>query len=627
MRWSSSASPIAARRVVLAQPLQELALVEVVLDEVGAEQRQAAVEAHARLGQQLQDRAVELHDLLVVLGEDQPRAPRRARPPRALGVDAPRAGHPQVRVDRQVALEAQEQVLAVRGDRLDGAAAEALGPAVLAEARVRRGDGVGDRAREHRADAVGRVVDGVALGHLLHQGYGWDVHADLAAIVGADHVEARRARSQDASGLRGRAGALVRRAARAEVAAVVAWCYERDVAMIPVGGRSGYSGGIVPRPSDADAVAIALDRLDAIRSFDPLLWRMEAEAGVTTATVARRARENGLLFPPDPGAAEQSQLGGNLATNAGGPHAFKYGVTGRWVTGVEAVLAPGELVTFGGPVRKDVAGLDLRSLLIGSEGTLGIVTAAWLRLVPAPGEAFPVVGGVSTASARAARRSTRCWAAASCRRRSSTWTGAASRPRRRRSCDAPGAALLVVCEAESARDRDELLEALGPRRRVAARRTRSGAGARACRSRSAPRAARSSPRTSRCRSSGWPRRSRGRSRSARATAWRRCSWGHAGDGNLHSSFLLDPGDEEMRARADAAARDLFAWPRALGGTASGEHGIGLLKARAAVAAVVAGGGRGGARRSSARWTPRACSTRARRSRRREQPVFDRTRAR
>ena len=76
------------------------------------------------------------------------------------------------------------------------------------------------------------------------------------------------------------------------------------------------------------SVALALDRLRAVRSFDPELWRMEAEAGVTTATVARLARENGLLFPPDPGAPEQSHIGGNVATNAGGPHAFKYGVTG-----------------------------------------------------------------------------------------------------------------------------------------------------------------------------------------------------------------------------------------------------------------------------------------------------------
>ena len=109
-----------------------------------------------------------------------------------------------------------------------------------------------------------------------------------------------------------------------------------------------------------------------------------------THEIRRVARESGLYFPPDPGAAEQSLIGGNLATNAGGPHALKYGVTGRWVTGLEAVLAPGELVTLGGATRKDVAGYDLSSLLIGSEGTLGIITAAWLRLIPAPEASFPV---------------------------------------------------------------------------------------------------------------------------------------------------------------------------------------------------------------------------------------------
>src|SRR5262249_51325937 len=87
---------------------------------------------------------------------------------------------------------------------------------------------------------------------------------------------------------------------------------------------------------------------------------------------------------------EQSQIGGNVATNAGGPHAFKYGVTGRWVTGLEAVVPPGEVISVGGPVRKDVAGYDLKSLLIGSEGTLGIVTPARLRLLPAPEAAHPV---------------------------------------------------------------------------------------------------------------------------------------------------------------------------------------------------------------------------------------------
>ena len=105
---------------------------------------------------------------------------------------------------------------------------------------------------------------------------------------------------------------------------------------------------------------------------------MHVEAGVTTADVQRLARESGLRFPPDPGAAEISQIGGNIACNAGGPHAFKYGVTGHWVTGIEAVIPPGEIVRIGGPIRKDVAGYDLKNLLVGSEGTLGLVTAAWL---------------------------------------------------------------------------------------------------------------------------------------------------------------------------------------------------------------------------------------------------------
>ena len=88
---------------------------------------------------------------------------------------------------------------------------------------------------------------------------------------------------------------------------------------------------------------------------------MCVEAGLSTAQVRRLARENGLLFPPDPGAAEQSQIGGNIATNAGGPHALKYGVTGAWVSGLEAVLRRGEVITLGGAISKDVAGYDLRA--------------------------------------------------------------------------------------------------------------------------------------------------------------------------------------------------------------------------------------------------------------------------
>jgi FAD/FMN-containing dehydrogenase len=399
------------------------------------------------------------------------------------------------------------------------------------------------------------------------------VHADLAALVGDEHVEAGVVVA-DESRLSGRAAALVRPGSAEEVAAVVAWCYERDVAMVPVGGRTGYAGGAVPRGGD-DVIAIALDRLDRIRSFDPLAWRMEAEAGVTTATVARRARESGLLFPPDPGAAEQSQLGGNLATNAGGPHAFKYGVTGRWVTGVEAVIAPGELVRFGGPVLKDVAGLDLRSLLIGSEGTLGIITAAWLRLVPAPAEAFVVACGYASVAAGCA--------AIDAVRGSGVVPAAVEylEGLSLRAAPAPflagDGALLVVCEAESARDRDELLGALGAGavapppaevwrwREGVSFAVRSLRGDKLSEDVAVP--------VDRLREAIEGVVAIGARHGVEA-----CSWGHAGDGNLHASFLYDSADGAARDRCAAAAEELFALARALGGTASGEHGIGLLKA-------------------------------------------------
>jgi FAD/FMN-containing dehydrogenase len=401
------------------------------------------------------------------------------------------------------------------------------------------------------------------------------VYADLASLVGAGYVE-RDVALADASGLSGRVPVLVAPGSAEEVAAVVAWCYAHEVAMVPVGGRSGYSGGIVP-VGGPDTVGIALERLDRVRSFDPLRWRMEAEAGVKTATVARRARESGLLFPPDPGAAEQSQLGGNLATNAGGPHAFKYGVTGRWVTGVEAVIAPGELVSFGGPVRKDVAGLDLRSLLIGSEGTLGIITAAWLRLVPAPAHAFPVAAAYGSVREGCAAIDAVLGSGvvpAAIEYLDGRCIAAAPAPFL---ADAAGAGLLVVCEAESVGDRDELLEALGagavapPSSEVW--RWRDGVSI-------AVRAARGEKLSE---DIAVPiERLADAIEGTIAIGARHglegCSWGHAGDGNLHSSFLLDPGDDEMRARADAAALELFAMARELGGTASGEHGIGLLKA-------------------------------------------------
>src|ERR1700684_2672335 len=213
------------------------------------------------------------------------------------------------------------------------------------------------------------------------------MQAELARLLGAEHVldappdspyNADLARRR---GLVGRADAGALPGSAQQVADVVRWCYAHDVAIVPRGGGTGLLGGAVPCDG---GVVLSLERLRRVRELEPALWRIYAEAGVSTRDVQRLARENGLFFGPDPGAAEQSQIGGNVATNAGGPHAFKHGATGAWVTGLEVVLAPGELVQLGGYGRKDVAGYDLKSLLIGSEGTLGVITAGRLRTLPAP---------------------------------------------------------------------------------------------------------------------------------------------------------------------------------------------------------------------------------------------------
>ncbi len=220
--------------------------------------------------------------------------------------------------------------------------------------------------------------------------------------------------------------------------------------IVPRGGGTGFTGGAVPLDG---GVVLSLERLTKIRHLDPGLWRAAPEAGVITADLRRRARENGLLFPPDPGSAEQSQLGGNIATNAGGPHAFKYGVTGAWVTGLEVVLAPGELVTIGGPIRKDVAGYDLKSLLIGSEGTLGVVTAAWVKLIPAPEAALPLAAALRRHARPGAPRSKTPWPAASSPPRSSISTPAPSRR--------PAARSRSTCPDEAALHGDRRRRRLG----------------------------------------------------------------------------------------------------------------------------------------------------------------------
>jgi glycolate oxidase len=170
------------------------------------------------------------------------------------------------------------------------------------------------------------------------------VGRELSRLVGSEHVLEVPASSpygRDAGRRRGvesHAELAVLPASAEEVASVLRWCYEHDMPIVPRGGGTGMMGGAV---ATEGGIVLSLERLRRVRELEPGLWRIMPEAGVSTRDVQRLARENGLMFAPDPGASEQSQIGGNVATNAGGPHALKYGVTGSWVAGLEVVLAPG----------------------------------------------------------------------------------------------------------------------------------------------------------------------------------------------------------------------------------------------------------------------------------------------
>jgi glycolate oxidase subunit GlcD len=430
---------------------------------------------------------------------------------------------------------------------------------------------------------------------------GYSAQRELAALIGEEGVieggaPGARAYLHDATesrGITGRADAVAIPATAEQIAQVVGWCYEHDVPIVPRGGGTGYGGGAVPLDG---GVVLSLERLAAPAVIQEGGWRARVEAGARTADVRRRARESGLLFPPDPGAAEQSTIGGNIATNAGGPHAFKYGVTGAWVTGLDVVVAPGELVSFGGPVRKDVAGYDLKSLMIGSEGTLGIVTGGWLRLMPTPESSLPLLGLYPSIEAGCAAirgvleagllpAALEYLDAGALRGTIGALTDSIqllppTSPETTR--------FMILADADGSAEeasllRRELRETLArgasfvhaPTSRFEIRalwRWRDGVGLNVAAQQGGKLSEDIVVPVERLAEAISATLEIGERHGVQA-----CSWGHAGDGNVHATFMVDPSDAAELARAQAAAQELFPLAVGLGGSVSGEHGIGLVK--------------------------------------------------
>lgn len=177
--------------------------------------------------------------------------------------------------------------------------------------------------------------------------------------------------------------AVARPANTGEVSAIVKLCHAHGVAIVPQGGNTGMAGGAVPDASGRELV-LSLSRMNTIRSIDPVGMTLEAEAGVILKTAQDAAAHVGRLLPVSLAAEGSAMIGGIVSTNAGGLNVLRYGMTRALVLGLEVVLADGTVVNGLRHLRKDNAGYDWKQLFIGSEGTLGIITAAVLRLLPQP---------------------------------------------------------------------------------------------------------------------------------------------------------------------------------------------------------------------------------------------------
>ena len=433
---------------------------------------------------------------------------------------------------------------------------------------------------------------------------GADLREALRAIVGDDGLIAPGAPSEpyltDHRHLyRGRALAVVRPRSVGEVSQVLALCHARRVGVVPHGGNTSYCGGATPDDSGTQLV-LALSRMNRIRSIDPQNDSLVAEAGCLLAQVQAAADAAERLFPLSLGSEGSCQIGGNLSTNAGGTNVLRYGMMRELVLGLEVVLADGRVLHALAGLRKDNTGYDVKSLFLGAEGTLGVITAAALKLFPrirARATALVAVAHVRAAVALLGRlRSASSDRVSSFEiiPRSALELTARHIPHVADPFGTPHP-WYALCELSSSRAADpldELLEeALGAA--LTQGEVRDAVLARSERERDALWRIRDNiPEAQRREGAGLKHDisvpvSRLADFVERAAPWieahvpegRLIAYGHAGDGNLHFNVSALPGADASRllARADAVRRAVHDLVRDFGGSFSAEHGIGRLK--------------------------------------------------
>lgn len=373
-----------------------------------------------------------------------------------------------------------------------------------------------------------------------------------------------------------------------EVRRTVLLANELRFPVVPRGAGTGFSGGAVPVRG---GVVLSTERMDRILSIDDENFVAVVEPGVVTGTLKDAVKRRGLFYPPDPASLKTCTIGGNIAECAGGMCALKYGVTRDYVLGLEAVLGTGELVRTGVYTAKGVVGYDLTRLLVGSEGTLGVVTRATLKLIPLPETAATILAffrtnhdGSRAVGAVLGARITPCAlelmdrTAIDCVREGSGLAvppdagcavlaevdgteHAVSRDAVRVEAACVRLGALEVRRAEDPRDRDDLWQL----RRSISPALRKVNPVKLNEDIVVPR-------------SRLPDMMAFLQELAARTGLRIVNFGHAGDGNIHVNVMISGTDGDERRRADEAVAEVFRTTVALGGTISGEHGVGIAKA-------------------------------------------------
>ena len=357
---------------------------------------------------------------------------------------------------------------------------------------------------------------------------------------------------------------------------------------MPRGAGTGLSGGAVAIDG---CVTVVFTQMNSIVEIDPLNLTATVEPGVINADLNKSAAEHGLLYPPDPASFETCTLGGNLAENSGGLRCVKYGVTRDWVLGLEVVLADGSVIRTGGKNKKDVAGYDLTGLFVGSEGTLGLITQATLRLLPKPAPNLTLLAffGSIHAAGQGVANITAAGILPVTLELMDAFTIAAVDDAYQLGLDRGAAAMLMVesdlggeAAATELTVAQEACVAAGATSVIVSADTQEADWLR--QARRGAHGALERAGAARMDDVGVPRSEVPQMLDRIAEIAARHAipvgvFGHAGDGNLHPTYVLNRDDPDAEHKIDAARDEIYRAALELGGTVTGEHGTGLAKKR------------------------------------------------